>query len=95
MRYSLAALLLIAGCSGPTAEERIAALEAERAALHADLLRQRAECQAQAVEFAADPMRGKVVGACLDAYRVTVEAAMRSADDTDRRIAAIRSRRGI
>jgi uncharacterized small protein (DUF1192 family) len=87
MRYSLAALLLIAGCSGPPAEERIAALEADRAALHADLLRQRAECQAQAIEFRGDE---KIVGACLDAYRVMSEAVMQSVDDIDRRIAALR-----
>jgi len=87
MKFKLIAVALLAACSGPTTEQRIASLEAERAAIHADLLRQQAECQAQAIEFQGNP---RVALACADALRTTAETAALVIGTIDGRIDALR-----
>lgn len=89
MKLMLIAIVLLAGCSGPTPGERIASLEAERAAIHADLVRQQAECQAQAIEFASLPNGQQVVLSCLEAYRALAESSNLVVEALDKRIAEI------
>lgn len=73
-----------------SAAEKIAMLETQRQEIVADLYRQQAECQAQAIEFANTPVRAKVVTSCLDAYRVMAEASIKIISNFDRRIDQIR-----
>lgn len=72
-----------------TAEQKIRMLEEQRLEILADLHRQQAECQAQAIQFADSPMREKVVSGCLDGYRFMVDVSQKSLDNLDRRIAEI------
>lgn len=72
-----------------TAEQKITALENQRLEIVADLYRQQAGCQAQAIEFANMSNRESVVESCVDTHRLMVEASQRSIDNIDRRIAQL------
>lgn len=91
MRLMSAALVVVAlllpGCSKRmTAEQKIEMLESQRLEIIADLHRHRAECEAQAIEFANVPMRDSVVSSCLDGLRAMVEASQATLGNLDRRI---------
>lgn len=85
-----AVFLLPLGCGkAMTPKQKIAMLEGQRLEIIADLHRQQAECQAQAIEFANSPMRDSVVSSCVETYRVMHAASMRIMADFDKRIAEI------
>lgn len=79
--------MLLLGCSKRmTAEQKIEMLENQRLEIIADLHRHRAECEAQAIEFANVPMRDSVVSSCMEGFRAMVEAAQITMGNLDRRI---------
>lgn len=81
------ASLLFLGCTpGMTAEEKKQNLEAERAQIFADLHRQRAECQAQAIEFNGER---RIVESCIATYEAMADAADKTIAVIDKRIAEI------
>lgn len=84
-----ASVICLACNQNMTAEQKIAALENQRLEIIADLYRQQAGCQAQAIEFANMSNRESVVESCVDTHRLMVEASQRSIDNIDRRIAEI------
>lgn len=86
-RLIAAAMLCAAlamSCSQPvTDEQRANMLESERAQIIADLHRHRAECQAQAIEFANVAGGEKIVASCLDGHRAMVDASRTSIANID------------
>lgn len=84
-------VLLLPGCNKRmSAEQKIRMLEGQRLEILADLHRQQAECQAQAIEFANMPMRDSVVSSCLEGFRVMVEASQITLGNIDRQIVELR-----
>ena len=84
-------VLPLLGCGNPmTPEEKLKMLENQRREIAADLYRQKAECQAQAIEFSGAPEKERVFAGCLGAYRAMVEASQKTLGDLDRRAAEIR-----
>jgi hypothetical protein len=83
-------LVLLESCSNPmTAEQKITMLENQKLEILADLHRQQAECQAQAIEFANVKGGEKVVSSCMESYRKMRDAAQTSIDLLERRIVEI------
>lgn len=87
---ALSAAVALSCSQAMTAEQKIEMLESQRLEILSDLHRQKAECEAQAIEFSTSPERVKVVSACLDSHRKAVEIAQRSLADIDKRISEIR-----
>lgn len=87
---ALAALTIaVAGCGrAPTIEEKIAALDAERSQVLADLVRQRSECEAQAVEFPGNP---EIAQGCVQSLRTMSDLAMQTVATLDKRITELRA----
>ena len=73
-----------------TPEQKVQMLEDQKLEIIADLHRQQAECQAQAIEFANTPIRAEVVASCVDAYRVMANASRTTLENIDKRIVEIR-----
>ena len=87
----LAACLVAASCGKPmSTAEKIAMLENQQREITADLYRQQAECNAHAIEFAADPNRQAVVTACAEALRTMMIAAQPVLANLNDRINALR-----
>lgn len=78
------------GCGNPEElrAEKIAKLDAMRRETLANLVRQKGECQAVAVEFNGD---AQMVQSCLETHRMLVEMAQRTLTDIDKRLAEIES----
>lgn len=74
-----------------SADEKIAMLETQRQEIVADLYRQQAECQAQAIEFANQPNGHAVVSTCMEAFRVMTIASQSTLDDLATRIETLRA----
>lgn len=81
--------VLLGACAGETPAEKLSKLRAMKAGMAADLIRQRGDCQAQAVEMAGMPMQSETVKSCVEAFRVMADAIARSNADIDRRIEEI------
>lgn len=64
-------------------------MEANRAAILADLFRQQAECQAVAIEFSDR----RIIEACVETYRSSAESAAIVIAEIDRRIAEVRAKK--
>lgn len=83
-----AALLLVLAACGPTpkeqCEETFAKLDAIRLEAQADIIRQRAECQAVAVEFKGDQM---LVSNCMDTLNAMIEMHHATNANIDKRLA--------
>ena len=75
----------LVGCS-VSKEEKLAQLADQRAQVFADLHRQQAECQAQAIEFAGDR---NIVESCVAALQVMAEASANVVASIDKRSAEI------
>ncbi len=88
MRALVLLCLLLAGCSSQEElrAEKIAKLEQLRRETYADLVRQKAECQAYAVEFGGN---AKIVDACVETLRMTVEMASVTIATIDKRLTEI------
>lgn len=85
------AALLLLGCSKPmTPEEKIAMLDSQRREILANLHRQQAECQAQAIEFSGTPSGEKIIEGCRDTFRFMVDTSRTTLENFDARIAEIR-----
>lgn len=79
-----AILLLVTSCGfGDSVEQKRAKLNALRQETSANLFRQRAECQAVAIEFSGDRM---MVDNCMDTLRAMTEMAQNTIADIDRRM---------
>ena len=92
---SVMLVLPLLGCGNPmTPEEKLKMLENQRALLTrefmADLLRQKAECQAQAIEFSGDPLQKEVTSSCMDTVRFMAETSRGTIERIDKQIAEIR-----
>ncbi len=85
---ALALTFILTGCGSPEElrAEKIAKLEQLRRETYADLIRQKAECQAFAVEFGGNT---KIVATCLETLRMTVEMANVTVATIDKRLAEI------
>jgi len=79
--------LSLSACGVVSDADKIAMMEANRAAIIADLFRQQAECQAQAIEFSGDR---HVLEACIETYRLSAESAAIVITAIDERITAVR-----
>ena len=77
---------LLLGC-GLTTDQKIAQLNDQRAQVIADLHRQKAECQAQAIEFAGDR---NVVEACVQSVATMADVSASVIESIDKRIADLR-----
>jgi len=86
----LFAALLISCSQAVTAERKIEMLESQQLEILADLHRQKAECEAQAIEFAGVPGRAEVIDSCLRSYRAMVDASQTTLGNLDKAIAEIR-----
>jgi len=86
MRYAIAIAALLSACS-PDPGASIANLESVRRETEGNLIRQQAECVAQARELPGQPAMS---AACWEAYRVMQQAAETTYADIDRRIAELR-----
>lgn len=82
--------LALSACGGVSDADKIAGMEANRAAILADLFRQQAECQAQAIEFSGDR---HILEACIETYRLSAENAAIVITAIDRRIAEVRAKK--
>lgn len=83
------------GCGNSiTPEEKLKMLESQRNVLTrefmADQHRQRAECQAQAIEFSGDPLQKEVTSSCMDTVRFMAETSRGTIERIDKQIAEIR-----
>lgn len=88
-------VLPLLGCGNQmTPEEKLKMLENQRNVLTrefmADQHRQRAECQAQAIEFSGDPLQGKVAESCMETVRFMVKTSRETIERIDKQIAEIR-----
>lgn len=100
MRFAISATasaaLLFMGCSQTvTPEEKIERLENQRSVLTreflADLHRQKAECEAQAIEFSGDPLQARTVEGCLETLRFMAKTSRGAIERIDKQIAEIRN----
>lgn len=95
MRLITATITLVAsqvlfGCDKPmTPAQKIKMLESQKMSIFADLHRQQAECNAQAIESANDQHREKVVSACWEVYRLSSESSQLVLSSLDKRIAEV------
>jgi ribosome maturation protein Sdo1 len=87
MTAALCAALLVS-CSKPmTAEQRLQMLESQQREIIANLHRQKAECQAKAIEFSGTEGVEKIVGSCLETLRFMVETSRVTLENFDKHIA--------
>lgn len=91
MNSALICAVLVLACGEPMTDgAKLELLEGQRQEIIADLTRQQAECQAQAIEFANAPNRNVVVESCTESVRTMAELSRHSISDIDQRIAEIR-----
>lgn len=83
----LVALVLSCG-PAMTAEQKREALLSERTQVYADLHRQKAECQAQAIEFSGDR---RIAENCMATFEAMVDASRKTIALIDKRIEEIES----
>lgn len=69
-----------------SAEQKITMLESERLQVYADLHRQKAECQAQAIEFGSEH---NIVESCLTTLQVMADSSSKIVASIDRRLEEI------
>lgn len=92
MAAAFGAALLIS-CSEPmTEEQRFEMLESQRREIIANLHRQKAECEALAIEFSGTDGAERIVGGCQETLRLMVDMSQVTLANFDKNIAHTRNK---